>query len=178
MIFSSIDYSMSSPALCIYNTDVELSFHNCMFYTRTKFKKSYDYNNIINHYPNDEKDDITRFDKISDWIIEKLIANNVSMCAIEGYSYGSKSNRLFEIGENTGILKYKLYKNEIPFQVFTPGQIKKYFSSKGNSNKDVMLDVLKTKEGIEFPSSKSPYSDIVDSYAIMHQLIGIQTALP
>lgn len=169
MILAGIDYSMSSPAICIYNTDVSLTFMNCSFFVYSSAKK---YPVLPNIKVTSQRMFTTqehRFDQISDWALECLVG--VTKVAIEGYSYGSKSNRLFDIGENGGLLKHKLWKANLPFDLYAPGEIKKFYSGKGNANKDLMYEKFKEFEGINLgDKSDSPVSDIVDSYAIARLL--------
>lgn len=170
MIFAGIDYSMTSPSICIYNETNQLSFMNCKFYVYTNAKKI---PAISNLYVTEQKSFLSqqeRFDHISNWALG--VVKDCSKLAIEGYSYGSSSNRLFDIGENGGLLKHKLWKASIPFDLYAPGEIKKFYSGKGNSNKDAMYEALKQSEKIDLgPKSDSPVSDIVDSYAILKLLI-------
>ena len=58
---------------------------------------------------------------------------------MEGYAYGSAAGQVFQIAENTEVLKYKMYKGEIPYDVLAPKQVKKYFTGSGNSNKGMMF---------------------------------------
>ena len=71
-------------------------------------------------------------------------------------------------------MKYKIYQNSIPLSVFTPSEVKKFATGKGNANKKDMYDAfvketkVKLKEKIS-PKKKdigNPVSDIVDSYYI------------
>ena len=94
--------------------------------------------------------------------------------ALEGYSFGSKGHRLFQIAENTGVLKYKLYQAGIPVEVLPPSQVKKFATKKGNANKEKMYDAFLEETGVDLmkeitPLKKdigNPVSDIIDSYYI------------
>jgi Holliday junction resolvasome RuvABC endonuclease subunit len=87
---------------------------------------------------------------------------------------GSSAGRVFNIAENIGLLKHKMWKAGITFITPAPTQVKKHFTGKGNARKELMYqtlteqqpdvkltDLLKCKEG------DSPISDIVDSYAMV-----------
>jgi len=81
-----------------------------------------------------------RFDFLSDWVMRILNEHDkMGTVWMEGYSYGSKGSRVFEIGENSGILKLKLFSNGIPFRVVPPTVIKKHATGKGNASKDEMV---------------------------------------
>ena len=43
---------------------------------------------------------------------------------LEGYAFAAQG-QVFNIGENTGLLKHKLYKNNLNTQIVTPTEIKK-----------------------------------------------------
>lgn len=163
---------MTSPAVCVYNTDSELKFENCFFYNISNIKSKPYRDNIhyteMPHYTSDEE----RFDLLSQWALEAIEINKVDIVIMEGYSFGSKSSRLFQIGENGGVLKHKIYKKSIPIVKIPPTEVKKFFHGKGNASKDDMIEALYTKEGIRLGlDSKSPIGDIVDSYAILYTTI-------
>lgn len=168
MIISAIDFSMTSPAICVYDTSTEIKFDNCIFYNISNIKKKPYRKNI--HYTEMPffKCDEERFDILSNWALEAIQINFCKNVIMEGYSFGSKSSRIFQIGENGGVLKHKLYINGISIKLIPPTEVKKHFNGKGNANKDGMIDSLKTQENITLSSdSKSPTSDIVDAYAIL-----------
>lgn len=174
-----IDYSMNSPSVAIYKLDDNTwNFKNIKFYYFNSRKKSLvkTHNlegDTIPEYP--EGDDIGRWDSNSQWVISVLndLKENIVGIAMEGYSYGSKGSLLFNIAENTCLLKYKLRKllPKIPLEIFTPGQIKK-LAGKGNFKKmemyeaflkDTKFDLTKV---IDSSPEGNPISDIVDSYWI------------
>ena len=173
MFLAGIDYSMNSPGICIYDTNKELVFKNCDFfvYSNTKVRLE-NFKNILITPQKEFSCSEERFSLISDYVCEILLKYKIKCVGLEGYSYGSKSNRLFDIGENGGVLKHKLWKSNIAINIFTPGQVKKNFSGKGNSNKESMYETLKTTEEINLGNKPdSPISDIIDSYAILKTLM-------
>ena len=111
MNIAGIDYSLRSPAICIFAGDYssDFDFHKCTFYYLTDVKRlSTTYgNNIFGESFEVFDDPSSRYDSISDWALDKI--SPVDQIALEGYSFGSKGNRLFQIAENTGVLKYKIY---------------------------------------------------------------------
>ncbi len=82
----------------------------------------------------------------------------------ENYAYAA-TGRVFNIGENTGILKYKLFQNHMMFDTVVPGTVKKFATGKGNAKKDQMRDAFVEDTGIELGKIKQ-WSDIADSYWI------------
>ena len=172
MIIAGIDYSMSSPAICIHQGD-EWSFSNCSFYYLTNKKKFATpkhpfYPTIHDNFDTQEE----RFDNISTWALKTLPDNVNTKVFLEGYAFGAKGV-VFQIGENTGILKHKLWKTyENPLQVLQPSAIKKFATGKGNANKEVMYEAFIKETSCNLQGhflckiGESPMSDIVDSYYI------------
>lgn len=174
MIFAGIDYSTSSPAICVWNTkDIKYSSINFL----TPIKKHGIAFNSINLYGNRMPkfvSDEEKYDYIGSYFIDIIIKNNVDKVFIEDYSFGS-TGMVFNIAENLGLLKHKLYKSNIPFKLYPPTTIKKYATGKGNADKNLMYDFFIKDTGIELTKHlcfdkvriDSPISDIVDCYFIM-----------
>lgn len=59
--------------------------------------------------------------------------------AIEGFAYGAKGNAVFEIGGLGWIVRMLLWDHGIPYVIFSPSQIKKYATGKGNANKNAVM---------------------------------------
>jgi len=174
-----IDYSLNSPAICIATGD--LSFENCKFYYVSS-KKKYIGNfgkNIIGSEYKEWTDPIERFSNISKWAYLSLrsygdmeLFNGKTVVHIEGYSYGSKGQAIFQIAENCGILKYSLQEKKIGYDIIVPSIIKKFATDKGNANKELMYeqfckdtktDLMKT---FDMQTLSNPVTDIVDAYYI------------
>ena len=167
-----IDYSLTSPAVCI-NTEGEY-----MFYYLTNKKKYIGQmaKNIIGFEHQEYDTPIKRFSQISDWAINTFnrLSYDLSNLKvyIEGYSFGSKGQAVFQIAENCGILKYRLQQLNINYDTVVPSVVKKGATGKGNADKDMMYEsfVKETKIDLKkiFDTDKvgNPVSDIVDSYYI------------
>ena len=79
--------------------------------------------NILGTEHIEYKNPIERFANLSTWalsIINKLTDPKIF---IEGYSYGSKGQAIFQIAENGGILKYRL--SQYDYRILVPSVIKK-----------------------------------------------------
>lgn len=171
---AGIDFSMSAPCMAISSLN-DMSFENVKFYYITKIAKYVGiFDNIQGvkdqlYYSQEE-----RFDNISTVFIEILSSFNVKDVAIEGYSYSS-TGVVFDIAENAGVLKHKLFKNNINIHLIPPAEVKKIASGKGNATKQEMFDSFLTQQNIDFRSKiqynktkiDNPVSDIVDSYFIL-----------
>lgn len=171
-----IDYSITSPAICLFDEKREFSFANCSFYFLTNTKK---YATKISPNINGEgfeeyAYDTERFDTISEWAANLCIG--AADVAIEGYAYGAHG-KIFNLAENCGILKYKLHKLAVPVTVVEPSRVKKLATGKGNADKQAMYEAFKTETGIDLvqifeqKSLNNPVTDIIDSYYILKHLV-------
>ena len=183
-----IDYSLSSPGICVNTSKGEFRYEDCTFYFLTNTKK-YDatfcrpfVTNVryigTSHKPYTSEPE--RYSQIADWAINIIKSygdattgmNRIKpTIQIEDYSYGS-TGRVFHIAENLGLLKYKL-KIECgwDYTLLPPSVIKKFATDKGNANKDLMLDAFEKDTGTNLAqvfdtTSKSPVSDVADAYFI------------
>jgi Holliday junction resolvasome RuvABC endonuclease subunit len=172
VVVAGIDYSMTSPAICIHDGD-EWYYDNCKFFYIVNKEKLLiekdQYKSCL--YPEWDTN-IQRFDNLGSWSINILTSHNVDVVYIEGYAFGA-SGLVFNMAENGGILKHKIWMSGIPMDVVPPTTIKKFATGKGNANKEKMhasfieetgVDVRKA---IDIPNkSWNPVSDIVDAYYI------------
>lgn len=171
-----IDYSITSPAICLFDEKRKFSFANCSFYFLTNTKK---YATKIAPNINGEgfeeyAYDTERFDTISEWAANLCIG--AADVAIEGYAYGAHG-KIFNLAENCGILKYKLHKLAVPVTVVEPSRVKKLATGKGNADKQAMYEAFKVETGIDLvqifeqKSLNNPVTDIIDSYYILKHLV-------
>ena len=185
-----IDYSLSSPGVCVNTSEEEFKYEDCKFYylTNTKkyqgtFKENIAFGTSAVEYigtPHKPySSEPERYNNIANWVINIIKAqyppNHVSkkhpIIQIEDYSYGS-TGRVFHIAENLGLLKYKL-KMECgwDYTLLAPSVIKKFATDKGNANKELMLGAFQEDTGVNLEllldsSVKSPITDIADAYFI------------
>ena len=162
-----IDYSLTSPAVCV--NDGKLKFYYLTTKKKWLGKQSKD---IIGYEHKNWTDPIERFTYISDFVFNILFTTNNPKIFIEGYSFGSKGQGLFQIAENCGILKYRLLEKGYGYNTIVPSVVKKGATGKGNADKDMMYEafVKETKIDLKkiFDTEKvgNPISDIADSYFI------------
>jgi len=168
-----IDYSLTSPAICI---TTDFIFKNSKFYYLTNKKKYIGKmsNNITGFEHKEYDTPIRRFSQISDWVYE-LIEDTIhteQLVYIEGYSFGSKGQAVFQIAENCGILKYRLQQMRIEYDTVVPSVVKKGATGKGNADKDLMYESFSKetntdlKKMFDVQKIGNPVSDIVDSFYI------------
>ena len=171
-----IDYSLTSPAVCLDNG-------NLMFFYLTNKKKwtGQMSEDIIGYEHKEWTDPIQRFTYISDFVFDIIGSLVNPQIFIEGYSFGSKGQGLFQIAENCGILKYRLLQKGYTYNTVVPSVVKKGATGKGNADKDMMYEafVKETKLDLKkiFDTEKvvNPLSDIADSYFI--QKVGYENLL-
>ena len=169
-----IDYSLNSPAICIAGDD--FNFNKCSFHFLTSKKKHIGTfgKNIFGYEHKEYNTPIERFTNISTWALDTIHKHksDTAKVFIEGYSFGSKGQGLFQIAENCGILKYRLLEKGYGYNTVVPSVVKKGATGKGNADKDKMYEafVKETKVDLKklFDTDKvgNPISDIVDSYFI------------
>tara|TARA_B100001564_G_C20333682_1_gene531312 strand:- start:1 stop:603 length:603 start_codon:yes stop_codon:yes gene_type:complete len=175
-IIAGVDYSMTCPCVCVHTGD-KFSFKNCQFFFLTD-KKRFDgthFNVFHGEYFHNWSCDMDRYDSIADWAMTKLVG--AEHVGLEGYAFAAKG-KIFNIAENTGILKYKLWEKRIPVTIISPTEVKKMATGKGNADKEVMTRQFRIDTGVNLKkdltpkSSKviNPVSDIVDSYYVCKEL--------
>ena len=175
-----IDYSITCPCLCLFDERKTFKFDNCFFYYLTNTKKYADKiaPNITGESFQEYVQDVDRFDTISEWATNLCIgAADVGM---EGYAYGAKG-RVFNLAENMGLLKYKLYKHAIPVTIIEPAKVKKCATGKGNADKQVMYETFSKETNTNLLSVfnqktlNNPVTDVIDSYYVLKALIELKT---
>ena len=180
---AGIDYSLTSPAICVWNStdDGLFNFDGCDVYyleTPQRWRSTVaTTHGVVNLKPKvypEWKTEQERHDLLSDWALTCLQGCEVF---IEGYAFAtSGTSHVRSIAENTGLLKHKLYKQKVPIRPVPPTVIKKYATGKGNANKELMYEAftaelltpsdLQTRLTPKSKKKRSPVSDIVDAYFI------------
>ena len=172
-----IDYSLNSPAICI-STNGGTAFSDCYFYYLTSKKKHIGkmLENVIGYEHKEFKSPIERFTNLSIWFLHLLNTllkkHKNKHIFIEGYSYGSKGQAVFQIAENGGILKYRLQKR-FTCKTIVPSVVKKLATGKGNADKQKMYEAFTRTQGVDLMKAfdqqtlNNPVTDVIDSYNIM-----------
>jgi hypothetical protein len=164
-----IDYSMTSPAVTLIDGDRTI----CWFLTSVKknqITQTFGVFTCVGDIYPDFLCQEQRYDLISDWAVSKCRVDPDALI-IEDYAMGAKG-KVFHIGENCGLLKHKLWKEKLRFDVIAPTALKKFAAGKGNADKCMMHSAFIEHMGIDLMKSMdketkdcgSPVSDIVDSY--------------
>ena len=137
--------------------------------------EKYDEDNLHGENHSSWKTDEDRYDDIANWAMIILLRKyHVDKVILEGYSYGS-TGKVFHIAENTAVLKYLMWDEELEFEIVPPTVIKKFATGKGNANKEKMYEAFCTENPkVDLRSQLtprssnviSPVNDIVDAYFI------------
>jgi len=171
---AGIDYSTTSPSICVKVGD---SWDIHFLTLKKTLADEYWHQPFLffGHSLPNIPVTISRYKYISSWAMDVIKSYDVSAVIIEDYAYAA-TGRVFNIGENTGILKYRLLHKDIPFYEVPPTVIKKYATGKGNAKKDMMLSNFITTTGVNIHdvmnyAGDNPISDIVDSFFICEYAI-------
>lgn len=166
---------MSSPAICVFQGGDEFKFELCdfMFLTKTNKYQGIFLNGQIEGIKTiDFDNDMDRFNFISDKFMELLRQRQCKEAGLEDYSYGAAKGRVFNIAENTGILKHKLWKDRINYNPIPPKSVKKFATGNGNAPKTDMVKQFHEETGVDLLQVMNmehvgnPVDDIVDAYFV------------
>jgi hypothetical protein len=166
-----IDFSITCPCLCFWDAGkVPFCWGGCHFSYLINKKKFERFCGQLRGYPHAPfSSNEERYENITSWAISQVSLGSVVF--LEGYSFGSRAGMLFNIAELTGLLKHKLFKAQIDFELVPPTTVKKFATGKGNARKEVMYESFYKETGFDLlkelnikVAGTNPESDIVDSY--------------
>lgn len=162
-----IDFSISSPGICIGDFDQCQSLHvitkrkNLKSQGMVRFHAHPDLNLI-----NPSK--IARFDAIVNQVTA-LMPDGCHDVFLEGFSFASKG-LLFDIAECTGMLKHALWKSGHFLTIVPPTTLKKFATGSGRAKKNEMHQSFLTNfesNPLDLPALQpgtSPAADLVDAF--------------
>ena len=93
-----------------------------------------------------------RLDYILKKIIQYLADYKIEFVTIEDYAY-SMHGSVPDLGELGGVVRYYLYKTNIPYLIISTTSLKKFVIGKGNAPKAAMMPSIHRKYKIEAKSS-------------------------
>ena len=164
MIKIGIDFSLTSPAICVYKNG-EYSFisffnDNGKDWRHSK-SKTYRYHNDLcgiievipytrkiddSNYRNEQKTKMADALMIVNLIIDKLkqIIDDEVIIGLEGFSYGSISSSTLDLAMYNSFLRMKLIENfgSDVLNIVSPTEGKKVLFGKGNAKKDDMIQAF------------------------------------
>ena len=164
MIKIGIDFSLTSPAICVYKND---EYHFVSFFAdggkdwKHSKSKVYKYHNDLcsiidvipytrkiddSNYRNEQKTKMADALMIVNLIIEKLksIIDDEVIIGLEGFSYGSISSSTLDLAMYNSFLRMKLIENfgYDCLNIISPTEGKKMLFGKGNAKKDDMIQAF------------------------------------
>jgi hypothetical protein len=172
MIIAGIDWSLTSPSVCIYDSSNNKPFHfnSCIISVVNDRSHIIGRRHNVKIYPhyNWSKPE-ERYHTLAIHFLPELIQCDVIY--LEDYAYAAKG-KVFNLAESTGILKYNLWVSLRSYQTIFPATVKKFATGKGNANKELMYEAfvedtdVNLLDELDAKNINSPISDIVDSYFI------------
>lgn len=167
-VLVSFDYSITSPAMCIWNgsryrvfvvsSEKKIQPHSSDLFEITPL--------VYPIWTSPQE----RYHRLSDLLL-KEIPTGLKEFGIESYSMGSRG-RVFDIAEATQTLKYRVWTEwNQEMKPFAPTTVKKIFSGSGRGDKEAMAEAFRNRFGFwmhEAVSSKikGSASDLVDSIGV------------
>jgi len=176
MILAGVDYSITSPAITVLNTETG----EYKFFAFNQKKKSTAFSEprlTLLEMPSWDTQEQRHY-LLSTMLFEAAVGafGRLDGAFLENYAY-SASGQVFNIAEATGCFKQLLYRNGIPLETFQPTEVKKVATDKGGAKKDGMLKAFMEKDSDIYgwfgkvyggeAKIPSPISDIVDSFFVL-----------
>lgn len=185
-----IDQSLSCTAVSVKDLDGNYNVTDEKYFFTTTVKKHSYQHRIKPWLISNKAKGFTKTFYIVDYLsdIFKSVRGDAYL-ALEGYSFGSQSQSIFQLGELGGAIKYVAKKNDIKIRTYEPTVIKKFATGKGSGKKAPMYesyrnlfpdsnilkayDIVNRKLPVEPQLSRSigkPLCDLIDSDFIAHML--------
>ena len=190
MNYVSVDFSLNSPGIAVYN-DKSKQYHFVSYIkpkTGTKAEQKLqeelsllkdvtlvyqpDFTNR-EEFSSAELAKVKRYDRMADDIINLILQNSFEgdgfTIAFEGTSYGSKmgTNNMIDMAAGAAILKLKMLKTLKPEDIMTvaPTTIKK-FAGKGNMNKLQLFETFQKNSIEDQILAQSPLYNVVKNLEV------------
>ncbi len=177
---AGLDFSLRCPSICIIepctDNQVILPFDKCHFYYMTNVKSHIvNENNIHGELISGWTNEQDRYSCLADWVMKVLEKHSCVSLGIEDYAFSKISSSLTKLAESCGLIKWFAHSRGIDINRFSPTSIKKFATSKGNADKNLMYQAFLDDTNVELNSIfgrtadaniKSPVHDIVDSFYI------------
>lgn len=186
MIVAGIDYSITCPAICVFDSEMDFNHRNFLFFVLKKGLSKKEKTRISNLETGWNKNisvveqsttecDTERFIQNAVFFLDIIKKYDVQKVFMEAYAFHGKG-KVFNLAEATGVLKTLLFLERIPLKVFPPLFVKKVFAGKGNATKETMIQKyeelsevsLRRLFDVREDFSESPLSDIVDAAAMVY----------
>lgn len=97
-----------------------------------------------------KKKGAARLSEIRDSVLNEI--KDADLVVIEGYAF-ARPNQAHQIGELGGVLRVMMYENGIKWIEIPPPRAKKFVTGKGNSQKDLIMQQVYKRWGVECETS-------------------------
>lgn len=185
MLHIGIDYSINSSGITI-NDSLTDETHFYFLLPEKKFNK-FTFPDCFHPTlkPDFEKTDTYYYEKVFEFNkkftldcirdAQNRFHDTQSHCTIEAHAFSrGASGLVFNIGENTGVLKNKLFTEGIEFNTVAPTSLKKFAVGMGTATKKQMIEAFEKQTQYDIytlfnhkrtiKTLHPPLSDIADSY--------------
>ena len=139
---------MSCPALVTWTPGSTFVWEDCTAYFLTDSKRYVGRfsHNVFGVEMKKWSSQEERFDNLANAFSDLMEPGD--RVVLEGYAMGAKG-MVFHIGENTGILKNRLWQKGLTYDAVSPSVIKKHATGKGNADKAAMNEAFVAKTGFD-----------------------------
>jgi Holliday junction resolvasome RuvABC endonuclease subunit len=174
-IFIGIDYSMTSPGICVMDHSGNIDIYAlCDSHVDKKCYKEGKFTFYTLKDKEPWKTPIERFDRLARKVLAIInrydLGEEKPIIYIEGYSMASKG-QVFHIAENAAVLKHYFFQVGLKYREIAPTTLKKFATGSGRAQKEDMHDAFMKETGIDLkgqitPNRKlgSPVTDLIDAY--------------
>jgi Holliday junction resolvasome RuvABC endonuclease subunit len=167
VLIAGIDYSLCSPAVTVIDTQRSTAVGHYLTDTKRNIRKVefFGWYTMVGTGHRSYSSQQERYEQIANWTLE--IVRGCDAVRIEDYAMGAKG-KVFHIAENTGLMKWMLWKEQVPFDLVAPTALKRFATGKGNADKTAMHTAFQAKAGFDLSQQfggriDNPVSDLVDS---------------
>ena len=120
-----------------------------------------------NSISSSKKNIYARYEVIHNKFIELGLYSNYDIVVFENYAFNG--NRVTQLAELNGLLKYNYYLNSVPIEIIAPNTIKKLVTDHGHASKDKVRKSILEKS--ELKNVKLKNNDESDSLAVGYSYI-------
>lgn len=91
---------------------------------------------------------VARLADIGEYVVEIADHEDNPVVIVEGYSFGSRNSQAHSLGELGGVVRYLLWRSDIPFVEVPPTCRAKFATGKGNASKSAVVSAVSARTGI------------------------------
>lgn len=107
---------------------------------------------------------MARLADIRDRVVALLRTLDNPLVIVEGYSFGSKNSQSHATGELGGVVRLRLFEDDIPYVDVPPTTLKKFATGKGVASKPEVTSAISARTGIVWSGKGA--DDRCDAWAL------------